>query len=104
MIKARRIGHATFETPDLNRSLDYYTNVAGLVLNSKEKDRAFFASKIGPLVVQLERGQTARCKKLSFEVSLNADFSDMPTDQSGLTSTSTRTVIIEAATAATSTQ
>jgi len=77
MIQARRIGHAAFETPDLERSIDYYTNIAGLVLASKEKDRAFFASKIGQLVVQLDRGAAARCTKLSFEVGPNADFSDM---------------------------
>jgi len=77
MIQARRIGHAAFETPDLERSIDYYTNIAGLVLAGKEKDRAFFASKIGQLVVQLDRGAAARCTKLSFEVGPNADFSDM---------------------------
>ena len=31
MIKARRIGHATFETADLDRLSDHYTNVIGLV-------------------------------------------------------------------------
>ncbi len=77
MIQARRIGHATFETPDLDRAVEYYTNIAGLVLTSKEKDRAFFASKVGQLVVTVERGETARCTKLSFEVAPNADFKDM---------------------------
>jgi len=32
MIQARRIGHATFETPDLDAAVDYYTQVNGLVL------------------------------------------------------------------------
>lgn len=77
MIQARRIGHATFETPDLDRAVDYYTSIAGLVLTSKEKDRAFLASKVGQLVVVVERGETARCTKLSFEVAPNADFNDM---------------------------
>jgi len=77
MIQARRIGHATFETPDFERAIDYYTQIAGLVLSAREKDRAFFASKIGQLVIQLERGDTARCTKLSFEVAPNADFNGM---------------------------
>jgi catechol 2,3-dioxygenase-like lactoylglutathione lyase family enzyme len=77
MIQARRIGHATFETPDLDRAVEYYTNIAGLVLTSKEKDRAFFVSKVGQLVVTVERGETARCTKLSFEIAPNADFKDM---------------------------
>ncbi len=52
MIQARRIGHATFETPDLERAVDYYTQIAGLMPVAKDKDRAFFASKIGQLVLQ----------------------------------------------------
>jgi hypothetical protein len=49
MIKAARVGHATFETPDLDRAITYYTDVNGLVLKTKEKGRAFLASKIGLL-------------------------------------------------------
>ena len=30
MIKAKRLGHATFETTDVERAIDYYTNVVGL--------------------------------------------------------------------------
>ena len=37
MIKPRRIGHATFETPDLQKMIDYYTQVMGLVLAEREK-------------------------------------------------------------------
>ena len=77
MINARRIGHAAFETPDLDRAVDYYTQVAGLVLAAKQKDRVFFASKIGQLVVELHRDEVARCIKLSFEVAPNSDFSAM---------------------------
>ena len=58
MIQARRIGHATFETPDLDRAIDYYTQVNGLVLAEREENRAFLASKIGQLVVRLDRGAT----------------------------------------------
>ena len=49
MIQARRIGHATFETPDLDGAIDYYTQVNGLVLAEREPGRAFLASKIGML-------------------------------------------------------
>jgi catechol 2,3-dioxygenase-like lactoylglutathione lyase family enzyme len=77
MIKARRIGHATFETPDLDRQIDYYTQVHGLALVEREKNRAFFATRTGQLVVQLERAGEARCTKLSFEVSPNDSFADL---------------------------
>ena len=32
MIKVRRIGHATFDTTDLDKQVDYYTQVTGLAL------------------------------------------------------------------------
>ena len=31
MIKVKRISHATFETPDVERQIDYYIGVVGLV-------------------------------------------------------------------------
>src|SRR5947209_7002288 len=74
MIKPRRIGHATFETPDLEKAIAYHTEVNGLALAAREKDRAFLATKIGQLVVQLDQGDEARCIKLSFEVAPNSDF------------------------------
>jgi len=77
MIQARRIGHATFETPDLDRTIDYYTQVNGLVLAEREPRHAFLATKIGQLVIRLDRGATSQCTGLSFEVAPNSDFADM---------------------------
>ncbi|MPZ56465.1 MAG: glyoxalase [Rhizobiales bacterium] len=68
MIQARRIGHATFETPDLDKAIDHFTQVVGLVLAEREKDRAYLATKLGQLAVALELGAQARCTRLSFEV------------------------------------
>jgi catechol 2,3-dioxygenase-like lactoylglutathione lyase family enzyme len=77
MIKASRIGHATFATPDLDRAIAYYTEVSGLVLNAKDKNRAFLASKTGLLTIALERGQAASLQRIAFEVSPHADFTDV---------------------------
>jgi catechol 2,3-dioxygenase-like lactoylglutathione lyase family enzyme len=77
MIRPSRLGHATFETPDLDRSVAYYTEVNGLVLNAKERNRAFLASKTGLLSIALEQGREENLKRLSFEVSPKADFADM---------------------------
>src|SRR6202042_1241755 len=74
MIKPIRIGHATFETPDLEKMIDYYTEVMGLVLAEREKDRAFLASKVGLLAIQLNKGDEERCTTLSFEVAPDSDF------------------------------
>jgi len=83
MIKVLRIGHATFETPDLAKAIDYYTQVAGLALAGRETGRAFLATKIGQLAIELQEGAQARCSKLSFEVAPNADFADLQKNLSG---------------------
>src|SRR5271165_2026965 len=74
MVKARRIGHATFETPDVDRMVDYYTEVVGLVLAEREKDRAFLTTQIGQLAIQINKGETERGTTLAFEVAPNSDF------------------------------
>jgi catechol 2,3-dioxygenase-like lactoylglutathione lyase family enzyme len=77
MIRPRRIGHATFETPDLEKAIAYYAETMGLVLAAREKDRAYLASKIGPLTIALLKGAEERCSKLAFEVAPGADFGDL---------------------------
>ena len=77
MIKVLRIGHATFETPDLAKAIEHFTQVIGLSLAGREDKRAFLATKIGLLAVELQQGPQARCTKLSFEVAANADFADL---------------------------
>ena len=83
MIRPRRIGHATFETADLERAIDYYTQVMGLVLHAREKNRAFLMSKIGILSVELELAAKSRLKKLSFEVPADSDFAGVAKFLSG---------------------
>ena len=77
MVTAKRIGHATFETPDLARQTEYYTDLLGLTVAAREKDRVFLATKIGQLAIQLNKGERERCLKLSFEVAPNSDFGDV---------------------------
>jgi catechol 2,3-dioxygenase-like lactoylglutathione lyase family enzyme len=77
MIRPRRIGHATFETPDLARAIAYYTETMGLVLAAREKDRAFLASKIGVLTIVLQQSSAERCDRLSFEVTPGSDFGEL---------------------------
>ncbi|HEY6257487.1 MAG TPA: VOC family protein, partial [Xanthobacteraceae bacterium] len=77
MIRPRRIGHATFETPDLEKAIAYYTQVMGLVLAAREKDCAYLASKIGLLTIALRQASAERCSKLAFEVAPGSDFGDL---------------------------
>ena len=77
MIKPRRVGHATFETPDLDKALEYWTGVNGLKLVQRDKDRAYLASKIGLLTIALERGSEENLKRIAFEMAPDADFADL---------------------------
>ena len=77
MIQVRRIGHASFETPDLARQIDYYSHVAGLALVGRDADHAFFAATTGQLAIELRRAAQPRCAKLCFEVGPDEDFSDL---------------------------
>ncbi|MGB8546991.1 MAG: VOC family protein [Xanthobacteraceae bacterium] len=76
MIKARRIGHAVFETPDVERLCDHYTDVVGLVPAAKDRDRRYLASKLGHLAIELRAGGAAGCRKLSFEIAPGTDLND----------------------------
>jgi catechol 2,3-dioxygenase-like lactoylglutathione lyase family enzyme len=69
-----RIGHATYETPDLDRQLDYYTQVIGLNLAGREKGRAILTSRLGFEILVLEQGSAARCSRQSFQVRPDFDF------------------------------
>ena len=77
MIKVRRIGHATFETPDLDRQIEHFTQVTGLVVAAREKERALLASRIGQLVLQLKKGNEARCTKLAFQLAPHSDLREL---------------------------
>ena len=77
MIKAKRFSHVTLETPDLERQIAYFTEVAGLALAERENGRAYLATKLGDLAVQLEKGDHARCARLAFQVAPDTEFDDI---------------------------
>ena len=77
MIEAKRFSHVTFETSDLERQIAYFTEVAGLALAERENGRAYLATKLGDLVVQLATGEKARCGRLAFQVAPETEFKDI---------------------------
>ena len=72
MIPIRRIVHASFETPDVERLTDYYVNVIGLSLATKEKDAVYLASVLDHSLV-LRRGSVSRCTHISFQIAPDND-------------------------------
>lgn len=77
MIQVTRIGHATFETPDLERQIEYFTDIVGLVLAERQNGRAFLATKLGDLAVTLHKGSEAKCAGISFQAAAATDFGDL---------------------------
>ena len=73
MIRIKKIGHATFSTPDLDKQVDYYTDVLGLTLVERVKDRAYLASTLDHHSIVLERGGAAQCTTLSFQMAPGTD-------------------------------
>jgi catechol 2,3-dioxygenase-like lactoylglutathione lyase family enzyme len=74
MIQVRRITHATFETPDVDRLAEHFTHITGLVVAAREKDRVLLSTKVGQLVLQIRRGDHPRCARLAFQVAKDTDF------------------------------
>ena len=76
-INAKRMGHASFTTTDLDRQIDYYREVVGLHLVDREPKRAFLGTNAGQLAVLLEHGSQQSCNRLAFEVSPAMSFADL---------------------------
>ena len=66
MIQVRRLGHATFGTPDIDKQIDYWTNIMGMVVADRTKDRVFLATKFGHETVALVPGAAGELKRPSF--------------------------------------
>src|SRR3954465_2000565 len=73
MIGVKKIAHATYETPDLDQQIEYYTDVLGLNLIAKEKDAAYLASTIDHHSVVLRLGSQSKCVRLGFQLGPDDD-------------------------------
>jgi catechol 2,3-dioxygenase-like lactoylglutathione lyase family enzyme len=73
MIRISKIAHASYETPDLDQQVEYYTDVMGLSLVAKEKDTAYLASTVDHHSIVLRRGPQAQCVRLGFQIPMEAD-------------------------------
>jgi len=73
MIQVKRLGHATFTTPDLDGQVAYYSDVLGLNVIARDKNRAFLATATGLEAIALERGDAAALTRLSFQVAPGSD-------------------------------
>ncbi len=77
MIKVKRLGHASFTTPDFEQQVDYWTHVIGLQAVERTRDSALFATKLGQEAIAIERGAASQMKKLSFQVAPGSDLGEL---------------------------
>jgi len=73
MIKVRRIAHADFDTPDIERQVAYYTEILGLTLVAKDKDVAYLANTNDHHSVVLRKGSEPRCSRIAFQIAPQDD-------------------------------
>jgi catechol 2,3-dioxygenase-like lactoylglutathione lyase family enzyme len=90
MIQVRRLGHASFSTPDLYRQVEYYADVLGLRILERDTERAYFATRTGLEAIALERGDAVALKRLSFQVAPGSDLAALARELSDLGITSER--------------
>lgn len=84
MLKTQRISHATLETPDLERQIDYQVNVLGLSIADRTPERVVMKTAAGQTAVILKRGLSARCSGVAFQVSPATSLDDAQRDLASL--------------------
>ncbi len=78
MIQVKRLGHATFTTPDLDRQIDYWTQVIGLSVVERGKDHCFLATKLGHESIALERApEQGFMRRLAFQIKPGSDLGEL---------------------------
>jgi catechol-2,3-dioxygenase len=76
MIQVRRLGHATFETPDVERQAEYYAEVIGLQVRRDGK-RAILSTGLGEEAVIFKPGSAARLTSIALQVAPDVDLKDV---------------------------
>src|SRR5215468_834336 len=73
MIRVKKIAHAVYEMPDVDKQSEYYTEVIGLALTDKSKDAVYLASTVDHHSVVLRKGPQAKCVRLGFQIAPEDD-------------------------------
>jgi len=76
MIRVRKIAHAAYEMPDVDKQVEYYTDILGLTLVERTKDAAYLASTVDHHSVVLSPGAEAKCVRLAFQIAPDDDLGE----------------------------
>lgn len=70
------IAHAVFNTPDIERSAEYYISVMGLSETAREADAVYLGCREDNYSIKLQAGE-ARCTTVAFQAEPGADLGDL---------------------------
>lgn len=73
MIDVKQIGHAVFETPDIEKSIAYYTKYLGLTMVERDGNTAFLSCPFDYHSVILTQGSKAAVTSLALQLAPDAD-------------------------------
>jgi catechol 2,3-dioxygenase-like lactoylglutathione lyase family enzyme len=77
MIKAKRLRHVTFASPNLEAQLDYYRSIIGLAVIGQDDRRVMLGTESDELTLVLEHGAASRLTAIAYEVASGLDLSDL---------------------------
>ena len=83
MITVNSIAHAAFETSDLERKIDHFTNVLGLKVVSRDKDTCYLTCPLDERSIVLNASSRSRCSQLGFYIPADAELADFAKQISG---------------------
>jgi catechol-2,3-dioxygenase len=68
MIRVKKIAHATYELPNPDKQVEYYTEILGLTVTGKDKDSVYLASTVDHHSVVVRKGAQAQCTRVGFQI------------------------------------
>jgi catechol 2,3-dioxygenase-like lactoylglutathione lyase family enzyme len=68
MIGVKKIAHATYEVPDVDKQVEYYTEILGLTVTGKDKDAVYLASTVDHHSIVVRKGAQAQCVRVGFQI------------------------------------
>lgn len=76
MIKVKRLGPLTLNTPNIEAMLAYYSETIGLEVASRAEKRAILATQVGEEAIILEEEAASGIASLSFQISPNMSLNE----------------------------
>src|ERR1700687_5135554 len=73
MIRVKKIAHATYEMPDVDKQVEYYTEILGLTVTGKDKEAVYLASTVDHHSVVVRKGTQTQCTRVGFQIGPDDD-------------------------------